>query len=330
MRFLLSVAALCLCSIPAFAKQQASQSEVNFSEGASDLPIRFENITLEDGLSQSTVYSIAQDRKGFMWFGTQIGLNRYDGHKIEQFMPDPFDSTSVHDDWIWSITEDKDGMLWLTYEDGTVSRFDPSTGKARNYYASESDSTTVAAFRSTFLSIDSKGQIWISGNGLQRLDPESGKVERWGTNTGNGGSIGWTSGILEEEDGTYIVVGRDGVQRFDPTTSTFKLLYDVPSGGTLPTRDPKNPNIIWHGSLDDGIYRFDTSTGEFRAYDVTQSDNNMSLQARPDPVTPGIVWVASEEGIVRLNAETGAYQSYRSGTGSSSRGGELLNNSIGR
>ena len=179
MRFLFFCAALSIFSMPASAKQQATQNEVNFSEGVSDLPIRFENITLEDGLSQSTVYSMAQDVKGFMWFGTQIGLNRYDGHKIEQFMPDPFDSTSVHDDWIWTITEDSDGMLWLTYEDGTVGRFDPNTGKSRNYYASETDSTTLAAFRSTHLSIDSKGQIWVSGNGIQRLNPETGKVARW-------------------------------------------------------------------------------------------------------------------------------------------------------
>ena len=151
-----------------------------------------------------------------------------------------------------------------------------------------------------------------------------------GTNTGNGGQIGWTSGVVEEEGGTYLIVGQEGVQRFDLTKGTFEKIYDVPSGATLPTVDPKNPSIVWHGSLDDGIYRFDTSTGEFRNYNVTESDNDMSLQARPDPVSPGIVWVASEEGIVRLNAETGAYQSYRSGTGSSSRGGELLNNSIGR
>lgn len=330
LRFLFVVALFLAFVAPSAAQQQATQSEITFSQGASDLPIRFENITLEDGLSQSTVYSIEQDRKGFMWFGTQIGLNRYDGHKIQQFMPDPFDSTSVHDDWIWSITEDSEGMLWLTYEDGTVGRFDPSTGKSRNYYASDTDSTTVAAFRSTHVGIDSKGYIWIAGNGIQRLNPDTGKVDRWGTNTGNGGAIGWTAGLVEEESGTYIVVGQEGVHRFNLETGSFTLLYDVPSGATLPNKDPKNPHIIWHGSLDDGIYRFDSSTGEFRNYNVTESDNDQSIEARPDPVTPGIVWVASEEGIVRLNAETGAYQAYRSGTGSASQSGELLNNSIGR
>ena len=62
----------------ALAQNQADNPEVNFEGAATDLPIRFENLTLEDGLSQSTVYSIAQDSKGFMWFGTEIGLNRYD------------------------------------------------------------------------------------------------------------------------------------------------------------------------------------------------------------------------------------------------------------
>ena len=57
--------------------------------------IKFDQIGLEQGLSQSTVYAIVQDKQGFMWFGTQDGLNRYDGYSIKVYNHDPNDSNSI-------------------------------------------------------------------------------------------------------------------------------------------------------------------------------------------------------------------------------------------
>ena len=330
MRFRIIVPILVFLTVlPVHARQVASE-ELPFTEGATDLPIRFENVTLEDGLSQSTVYSITQDRKGFMWFGTEIGLNRYDGTRVERFMPDPFDSTSVHDTYIWEIAEDEDGYLWMSYEDGTIGRFDPNTGKSRNYYSSAVDSTKLHPSRSVFLDIDSKGRIWSTSlNGFQQLDPESGNVTHWGSHTGNGGDIGWVSSIMQEGDGdTFIVTGGDGVFRFDLQAGSLTNIFDVPSGATAATEDAHEPGIFWIGSLDDGIFRLDTFDDSWRQYDVTKSDADRAIQAVSDPNTKGIVWVGTVEGVVRMNVQTGAYQTYRSGSGSNAGGGELLSNAI--
>jgi signal transduction histidine kinase/ligand-binding sensor domain-containing protein len=321
---------LVLTTIPAQARQ-VSNDEVAFSSGATDLPIRFENVTLEDGLSQSTVYSIAQDSKGFMWFGTEIGLNRYDGTRVERFMPDPFDSTSVHDTYIWEIKEDKDGYLWMSYEDGTIGRFDPNTGKSRNYYSSAVDSTKLHPSRSVFLGIDSEGRIWSSSlRGFQQLDPESGNVMHWGSHSGNGGDIGWTSSIVQEGEGdTFIITGGQGVFRFDLQAGTLTNLFDVPGGATTAVEDVHEPGVFWVGSLREGIFRLDSTDDSWRQYDVTRSDVDRAVQAVSDPNTPGIVWVGTVEGVVRMNVETGAYLTYRSGSGSGPGGGELLSNAIG-
>jgi signal transduction histidine kinase/ligand-binding sensor domain-containing protein len=327
--FLLAIALLVL---PVQAQDVPTNPEVSFEGVGSNLPIRFENVTLEDGLSQSTVYSIAQDSKGFMWFGTELGLNRYDGTRIERFMPDPFDSTSIHDTFIWEIVEDDEGYLWMNYEDGTVGRFDPTTGKSRNYFSSAVDTTRLDPTRSVFMDIDSKNRIWVSSlNGFQQLDPETGTVTRYGSHSENGGDIGWTAGILQEGDGdTFIITGANSVRRFDLTTVTFTKLFDVPSGSTMGTQDPRNPNVYWIGSLDDGVFRLDTTDDSWQHYDVTVTDADEAIAAQPDPNEPGIVWVGTIEGVVRLNERTGSYQTYRSGTGSNPDNGELLSNAISR
>ncbi|MEJ2614797.1 MAG: two-component regulator propeller domain-containing protein, partial [Ignavibacteriaceae bacterium] len=75
--------------------------------------ISFNHLTVEDGLSQSSVTCIFQDRQGFMWFGTQDGLNRYDGYNFKVFKNEPGDSTSISDNFIFSIYQDKNGILYF-------------------------------------------------------------------------------------------------------------------------------------------------------------------------------------------------------------------------
>jgi len=87
--------------------------------------IVFNHLTIEDGLSQSSVTCILQDRSGFMWFGTQDGLNRYDGYNIKVFKNDPGDSTSLTDNFIFSIYEDLSGTLFVETQSGTFHRYNP-------------------------------------------------------------------------------------------------------------------------------------------------------------------------------------------------------------
>jgi two-component system sensor histidine kinase ChiS len=75
--------------------------------------VRFENIAVKDGLSQSTVFCIVQDIRGFMWFGTEDGLNKYDGYSFTVYKHDPQDLQSLSDNTIFSIYEDQSGVLWI-------------------------------------------------------------------------------------------------------------------------------------------------------------------------------------------------------------------------
>ena len=85
--------------------------------------VRFERISLEQGLSQNSVVSILQDRQGFMWFGTQDGLNRYDGYRFRVFKHDPDNPVSLGNNYIQTLYEDRDGVLWIGTRGGILHKF---------------------------------------------------------------------------------------------------------------------------------------------------------------------------------------------------------------
>jgi len=84
----------------------------------------FENLSLDQGLSQSTVFAIHQDAEGFMWFGTENGLNRYDGYTFRRYERNLRSPDALHDDFIWAMAEDANGDLWVATDGDGLARWD--------------------------------------------------------------------------------------------------------------------------------------------------------------------------------------------------------------
>ncbi|MBK7629262.1 MAG: hypothetical protein IPJ23_00710 [Ignavibacteriales bacterium] len=145
-------------------------------------------LRIEDGLSQSTIFASLQDSKGYMWFATRSGLNRYDGYKFNIYFNDPKDSTSLSDDGTNSLYEDKNGNLWIGTIYGNINRFDRKTeifnyknvsdlldvlpDQADDFYEyplsfSRNQKTTI-----TSLAEDKDGKLWIGtwGSGIIVID----------------------------------------------------------------------------------------------------------------------------------------------------------------
>src|SRR5688572_12913266 len=106
---------------------------VNKKGHAQNENLRFEHLGFEEGLSNDIVTAILQDSKGYIWFGTMDGLNKYDGYSFTKYRFDPFDSNSLSQNFIYTIWEDKKyGFIWVgTYEG--LCRFDRSTEKFTRY-----------------------------------------------------------------------------------------------------------------------------------------------------------------------------------------------------
>ena len=87
--------------------------------------LEFERFTIDDGLSQNTVYKVFQDSRGYIWLGTQGGLDRFNGYEFKHYEHESNDSTSIVNGWIRAINEDEDGLIWIGTVDGNFGWFDP-------------------------------------------------------------------------------------------------------------------------------------------------------------------------------------------------------------
>ena len=98
-----------------------------------DCVLRFDNLNIEQGLSQSSVDVIFQDSRGFMWFGGWEGLNKYDGYKITVYQNDPLKPNSISNNYINQIAESKNGDLWIATYSGGLCRFNRNTEEFIRY-----------------------------------------------------------------------------------------------------------------------------------------------------------------------------------------------------
>ena len=107
--------------------------------------LKFQKFDGSDGLSQGTIYSSFQDSKGFLWFGTQFGLNRFDGYTYKIFLNNPVDSTSISNNIIYALAEDKKGFLWIGTDRG-LNKYDPNKNIFKQYLFSPADSNKISLY----------------------------------------------------------------------------------------------------------------------------------------------------------------------------------------
>jgi signal transduction histidine kinase/DNA-binding response OmpR family regulator/ligand-binding sensor domain-containing protein len=126
----------------------------------------FSHFTINNGLSQSLIYSIAQDSTGFMWFGTKDGLNRFDGYEFKIFHHDPFDSLSIADNAISALFTDSKGRLWIGTMNGSLDLYDSRKNRFSHYLKENIGRGNINA-----ITEDPSGNIWagIYGNGIFKL-----------------------------------------------------------------------------------------------------------------------------------------------------------------
>jgi serine phosphatase RsbU (regulator of sigma subunit)/ligand-binding sensor domain-containing protein len=294
--------------------------------------LRFEHISLDQGLSQSIVQGIHKDKKGFMWFGTQSGLNKYDGYQFTEYKYNPFDSTSISNNQIQAIYEDSNGDLWIGTIGGGLNRFNRETEIFTHYINDPDDSTSLGHDFVTSIYEDSKQNLWVLtfAGGADRLNRETGKFSRYRhkKNDPNSLSHNIIRTGLEDKSGT-IWIGtvsglnkynreQDNVTRYLPSkTDPNSISYDEV---TFIYESPSQPGILWisTGELNTlkeggGLNRFDTKTEKFTHYNLRSTklkkrSGNIVRQIHEDK--DGIFWICSTQGLVRFDRQKEQFDYY--------------------
>ncbi|MFY8000271.1 MAG: ligand-binding sensor domain-containing protein, partial [Candidatus Kapaibacteriota bacterium] len=165
---------LALCAFVLLLCVQQSLLLHSQTGGQSD--IAFERLTVKQGLSQGSVLCIVQDRRGFMWFGTEDGLNRWDGHTFKIFRFNPRDTTSLARNYIEALYEDKEGVLWVGTKGG-LSRFNRTSETFTNFRADGKPQSLSNAYVTSIVD-DARGEyLWVGtyGGGLCKMDKKTGQ-----------------------------------------------------------------------------------------------------------------------------------------------------------
>ena len=239
--------------------------------------IRFDQLTIEDGLSQSSVFTILQDSRGFIWFGTEDGLNKYDGYTFRIYSTSKnLDSTSLSDSWINWLVEDRDSVIWIACSEGGLNRFDPITQTFDHFFNRPGDPASLSSNRIQTLYIDDKNNLWVgtAGDGLNRFNRKGRSFTRYMHSDENPQSLSDNKILSIFEDHTgRLWIGTDGggLNAFDPETEHFSV-YNYGSrnstslsNGRIYAIAEDSSGVLWLAT-DAGLNTLDKTRKEFRTY----------------------------------------------------------------
>src|SRR5215475_3729835 len=125
-------------------------------------PMQFTRLTAEDGLSQGAVMAMLEDSQGFLWLGTEDGLDRFDGYEVHRYVHDRMQSSSLPDNWVSTLAQDRMGTLWIGTAGGGVVGRNPNTGALVRLGAAAGDSAVAANERVRQVFIDRDGRLCIA------------------------------------------------------------------------------------------------------------------------------------------------------------------------
>ena len=298
-------------------------SAAGFGAPDSPGPMRFGHVTVEQGLSQADVMTVLQDSVGYLWFGTENGLDRYDGYEMRRYQRSQGRPDGLAHDFIWQVAEAKDGNLWIATDGGGVARWNRATDSFKTYRHDPADPATIASNQVRTLLVEADGTVWIGNQdrGLDRLDPATGKVLHFRHDPANASSLADDAVYALFADGAgQLWVGTDGgLSRLNRTTGEF-IHYQHAAASPDSLADDHvraiyedRQGTIWVGTQKGGLNRLDPTTGRFRHYRHAP-DNASSLS--DDHVrailedADGRLWVGTADGLNLMHRESGSFARY--------------------
>ena len=288
--------------------------------------ISFSHLSLEQGLSQSIIEQIVQDRTGFMWFATEDGLNRFDGYRFAVYRNVPGDPQSLGYNELKALYEDRDGYLWIGIFASGLNRFDPATEVVVRYRHDHNRPESLAADTVRCVFEDSSGRLWVGteGGGLDMLDRATGTFIHHRADPGDSGAISHNDvrTIYEDSGGTlWIGTNGGGLNRFDPDQGIFvayRHSADDPASLSndivLAIHEDRN-RTLWIGTYGGGLDSLERNTGRFTHHsndpgDPTSLSSNLVKSLCEDHL--GTMWVGTDGGgLNRYNPEDRSFTSFR-------------------
>ena len=304
--------------------------------------IKFNHLTVEDGLSNNKVNTITQDKTGFIWFGTEDGLSRFDGYNFKVYRHDPSDSNTLSNNSIWALLEDRQGNIWIGTKDGKVNIFNPISEKINQITPQPKlkDWNSITA-----LFEDNNGNIWIGtrSTGVYEYNPESKEFTHWPFDSLNVNSLSHFSvrSIIQDQQDNIIAGTYRGLNKLYPNSAgkeIKKYYHETNNSNSLSssqiynlTGSSLNPEIVWIGTPT-GLHKFNSNKDSITRIKIPNKEKLQFGEGAStviEEIIDGheIIWTDTYSGLLRINLTTGSSHRF---TENQNEPGSLINNQINK
>ena len=228
--------------------------------------IRFARITRTQGLSQTRVAKLVQDDLGFIWFGTQYGLNRFDGYRFKVFAHDDKDPKSLAGVEVFGLFKDRHGTIWVGCAH-SLDRFDARTSTFEHFRIDSGAMDPDVTVR--HISEDPSGTLWLAtASGLYSLDPATRRTAKFQHDPADPDSLASDHIKFTGTDrrGNFWVADNGGLEQFDPLTHKVKLRIPIPEARDLSFYEDRSGTFWILYASGNGLARFDRDTRQLTRY----------------------------------------------------------------
>lgn len=271
--------------------------------------LKFNHLTPNEGLATGNVRGIVQDYQGFFWFGTEDGLQRYDGYNFVDYRYDPKDSTSISSNFIFCIYEDSKKNLWIGTLDQGLCLYDRESNNFRCFKNNPNDATSLGGNLVRSISETEDGTLYI---GLKIGGFSYFKIPSTIPNKITFTNIpfvqkepgsNWISDIIEDKDKSILIgIIGGGVHRFNPITKEFHEVLKDSITKFTPRLTLDSKDRLWISSWN-GLYVYDNATHRLAHHtagpEAYQLDHNQIESVTEDP--QGNFWIATDNGLSFLH-----------------------------
>jgi signal transduction histidine kinase/ligand-binding sensor domain-containing protein/DNA-binding NarL/FixJ family response regulator/HPt (histidine-containing phosphotransfer) domain-containing protein len=266
--------------------------------------LRFEHLSVEDGLAQESVLAIAQDNDGFMWLGTQTGLARFDGYKVKVHRNVVGDARTLINNWVRVLHMDRKGRMWLG-TDGGLDRYEPATQSFTHFAPQESARRGNGNRHVRAIIDDGKNGLWLAtGDGLQHFDMDTGVFVTWHHEERAPDSLAddKINALALDETGRLWIGTTSGLDSLAAGATTFTHHRGGVSAGAVNALLADGRGTVWVGGVNGLSSRAIDGSGTARVYgpEAGLANGEITTLYRE---TSGQMWVGSHEhGLYRWDA----------------------------
>lgn len=273
--------------------------------------LKFKHFSLTEGLSQSSVLCMLQDKKGFLWFGTRDGLNKYDGHEFKTYRYNPQDTNSLSNSYIRSLFEDENGNLWVGTING-LNKFIPDEEQFKRFRQTDIDNS-ISTNEIWAITSQGDGYLWVGTNfGLKKFNVQKGVATHFLEQNSTFKEISKNPirSILIAKDGNVWICNTDNIDVFCPKTQKYQH-YAYPQGSFkerklkyAPVLYEDRDDNLWLGYLN-GLLLFNKALNVFEPYNIEST----GISKITDEVRSihqdylGNIWVGTYEGLYVIKSD---------------------------